>query len=120
MRVVNWLRPLAVRLTRHTTRRTTNPPAFRLRVEELEDRLVPATVTWINPAGGDWNTAVNWSTGAVPGPSDDVIIDLPGQNTFTVTHTVPTVESVKSLNSQAAITFSAGGISLESSSSFAA
>jgi hypothetical protein len=26
-----------------------------------------ATVTWIGPADGDWNTATNWTTGYVPG-----------------------------------------------------
>ena len=33
---------------------------------------------WINPAGGSWNDATNWSEGVVPGPGDDVEFLLPG------------------------------------------
>ena len=36
------------------------------------------TQRWINPSGGDWNVATNWSTGAVPIPHQDVVIDLGG------------------------------------------
>jgi hypothetical protein len=33
-----------------------------------------STVAWINPAGGPWEVAANWSGGRVPGPDDDVLI----------------------------------------------
>ncbi len=33
-------------------------------------------ITWINPAGGDWNTAANWNTGQAPGPADKAILAL--------------------------------------------
>jgi len=33
---------------------------------------------------GDWNNVTNWSSGALPGPNDDVVIDRPGA--ITVTH----------------------------------
>ncbi|SHL40032.1 hypothetical protein SAMN05444159_5805 [Bradyrhizobium lablabi] len=38
---------------------------------------VPAsfTTTFIGPNGGEWNTAANWSTGEVPGITDDVVIN---------------------------------------------
>jgi hypothetical protein len=36
---------------------------------------VAATVTWIGPQDGDWNSSANWSTGALPGPNDDVVVD---------------------------------------------
>jgi hypothetical protein len=49
----------------------------------LEDRTLPSTTTWINPAGGDWDTGSNWSTGQSPGVNDDVIINTTG---ITVTH----------------------------------
>jgi hypothetical protein len=55
----------------------------RLRLEALEERAVPATVTWINPSSGNWADGSNWSTGHAPGSSDDVVIDQPG---VTVTH----------------------------------
>ncbi len=44
-----------------------------------------ADVYWINPAGGNWDTPGNWSTGAVPGLIDDVFITLDGTYTVTLT-----------------------------------
>jgi len=41
------------------------------------------TVTWNNSAGGDWNTATNWSPARVPTTNDIAVISLPG--TYTVT-----------------------------------
>ncbi|MBI1204120.1 MAG: hypothetical protein GC182_16585, partial [Rhodopseudomonas sp.] len=38
----------------------------------------PDAVHWVGPDGGDWNTAANWSTGAVPIPHQDVFIDTAG------------------------------------------
>jgi hypothetical protein len=74
----------------------------------------PHTVTWVNSAGGDWGTASNWSTGAVPGPTDAAVINL-GANTFTVTHAAG-ADSVYSLTSQDAISFTAGSLSFSSAS----
>ena len=42
-----------------------------------------ATVFWIG-GSGDWNTPANWSTGALPGANDAVMIGT-GPN-ITVTH----------------------------------
>jgi hypothetical protein len=76
--------PTASWFRRWTTRTTRRPapierPARRLvirpRLEVLEDRVQPSTLTWINPAGGDWNTPGNWNGGTVPGPTDDVSIN---------------------------------------------
>jgi hypothetical protein len=39
---------------------------------------------WINPAGGDWSVAANWSRGAVPGPLDTVTIAQSGTYTVNV------------------------------------
>ena len=33
-------------------------------------------ITWINGAGGDWNTAANWNPSQVPGPADKAILAL--------------------------------------------
>jgi hypothetical protein len=85
----------------------------RLWVERLEDRLAPATVSWINPAGGDWDKASNWSTGQLPGSSDDVVINLPG---ITVTHAAAISDSIHSLTSNDAISISAGSLTLAASS----
>ena len=47
-------------------------------MEILEARQLLAQVSWINPAGGSWAVGSNWSSGVVPGPSDDVAIDVSG------------------------------------------
>ncbi len=57
--------------------------AYRPWLEGLEELVLPSTVRWINPNGGDWNVAANWSAGRVPGVADDAVIDLFG---VTVTH----------------------------------
>ncbi|MBL9175134.1 MAG: carboxypeptidase regulatory-like domain-containing protein [Verrucomicrobiales bacterium] len=61
---------------------------FTYRISDGLRSSVPATVTvtvaapgqfrWINPAGGNWSAAANWSANRVPGPDDDVFIDGPG------------------------------------------
>jgi hypothetical protein len=42
------------------------------------------TVSWIG-GSGDWNTPSHWSTGALPGPTDDVLIS-PSSTSVVVTH----------------------------------
>jgi len=92
---------------------------FRPAVNRLEDRTLLATVTWINPNGGDWDTPSNWSTGALPGPSDDVVINLPN---ITVTHDTSVSDAVNSLtisSSQSALDISNGSLALNTTSSIA-
>src|SRR6266705_2390439 len=80
-------------------RRTKARPTFyaRLWVEPLEDRLAPAA-NWTGPvAGGNWDTAANWTggTGAngLPGINDDVTIA-----NASVTHSNAVTEQIKSLS----------------------
>ena len=65
----------------------------RIGFEILEDRLTLSTVRWINSAGGDWDKPSNWSTGALPGAGDDVVIDTPG---ITVTRSTFASDSIHS------------------------
>jgi hypothetical protein len=93
--------------------------AFRPGLERLEDRVQPSTVTWVNPAGGDWSNAANWQeqgTGInrVPGAGDDAVIDL-GANNFTVTHSA-NADSIHSLTSKVRLELSGGSLSLAASS----
>ena len=53
-----------------------------------------ATVSWVAPAGGNWNTGSNWSTGTPPGPTDDAVITLAGTYTVTIDVTVAAVGSL--------------------------
>ena len=70
--------------------------------------LVAATVSWVG-ASGDWNIATNWSTGALPGPADDVVID-PGIS-IAVSHSTG-VHTINSLLSQQAFVLSGGSLTV--------
>jgi hypothetical protein len=83
---------------------------FRPWLEQLEDRAVPATVTWINATGGAWNVPANWNTSALPGAGDDVVIpDLPGD--LTITHATGT-DTIRSLTSHEAVVLSGGSLTI--------
>src|ERR1017187_9880609 len=69
-----------------------------------------ATVTWIG-GSGDWNTATNWSTGSLPGTSDNVVIGAgPG---ITVTHSFGT-HTVNSIQNEQAFVLSGGSLGVSS------
>jgi hypothetical protein len=76
---------------------------------------VSNTVTWINAAGGDWDTPSNWDLGRVPGPGDDVVINFPG---ITITHALARGDAMHSLTSQAFISLSAGSLTIGGPSVF--
>src|SRR5271166_6436224 len=86
----------------------------RIALECLEERVVLSTISWINPSGGNWDTASNWSGGKVPTLQDDVVINTTG---IDITHSSPTADSVHSLTSRAAITLSAGSLQVNAPSS---
>ena len=46
------------------------------------------TDSWAKPVSGMWNTAADWSTGAVPTQTDEVCITTPGTYTVTLTENV--------------------------------
>jgi Bacterial Ig-like domain (group 3) len=90
---------------RRRQRQFAAPAAKKPLLEVLEARTLPSTASWVNPAGGNWDTPSNWSTASVPGPGDDVLINLPG---VTVTHSTSLTSTVDSLTlSQATLTLSA-------------
>jgi hypothetical protein len=88
-------------------------PVRQFSVERLEDRMLPSTVTWINPAGGDWDTPSNWDAGRVPIATDDAVINYAN---ISVTHSSSVSDTANSLTSQAAIALSAGSLSLTNAS----
>ncbi len=51
-------------------------------------------VTWINPAGGSWHTASNWSPARVPGVNDRAVIELAGTYTVNVNTASASVTNV--------------------------
>ena len=56
-------------------RRPRRPPGTPLRLEALEDRLVPSVATWTGDAGTNWSDAGNWREGFVPGAGDTAVFD---------------------------------------------
>jgi hypothetical protein len=60
---------------------------FRPWLDALEDRCVPAMITWGNPLGGDFGTASNWVGNVLPGPNDTAVIpNGPNGNGIVVTY----------------------------------
>ncbi len=100
-----------------------NAARASLGVEHLERRDVPSVVYWTGDAGTThWNDAGNWSTvdpstsnvpsQVLPGPTDSVIIDLPG---VTVDHSAASHDVIASLQVTAAnvtLNLSAGTLDL--------
>jgi hypothetical protein len=82
--------------------------------EALESRRLLATVDWIASGGGDWNYGANWSTGNVPGPNDNAVINLPGSPQILIDNAPATVQSVTSTDP---ISISSNGSLTVSSSS---
>ena len=88
---------------RHRSRRFGTPPAarrFRLPdIEVLEERRLLANVQWISASSGDWDVASNWSTDTVPGPDDDVTIDVGGATpTVTIDSGTRSVHSLDAID----------------------
>ncbi|MBX3401239.1 MAG: cadherin-like domain-containing protein [Gemmataceae bacterium] len=73
----NWLRKLSKKLIPASPPpyvKPKRPKVINLLDMQLEDRVTPATITWINAAGGSWGTAANWDLGRLPTTGDDVVI----------------------------------------------
>ena len=69
-------------------------------VEALEPRMLLATVTWDGGAGTDsWHDAMNWSGDVLPGPLDDVVIDVAGEQTIEFTTGITAVKSLDNAES---------------------
>lgn len=91
------LRGLTRTLTRG--RPASQPRKFRrlLWLEALEDRAVPAAISW-RGGDGSWHDAAKWSLDRVPEPGDDVTISSPGAASFTVSYSQGDLLSLRSLN----------------------
>src|SRR5207245_6022841 len=88
----------------------------KLGFEALESRILPSQVQWINPNGGNWGTAANWSTGSVPGSGDDAVINTAAAATITIQ--AGDVELVNSLMTAAndALSLTGGALTVNASS----
>lgn len=100
--------------------RTARAP-FRPRLETFEDRLLPATLTWINPGGGAWEESDNWSDPhRLPGPADDVVISsLKAIAVITHTTDATSIHSLAITATTGTLSFKGGSLALATSSSMA-
>ena len=101
---------------RSTSRRRLDPRSrnrriHRIRFEILEDRRLLSTVTWVATSSGNWDVGSNWSTGQVPGPSDDVVINAAAALTVTINSGNQSVNSIQS-GSNATLSLSAGSLAV--------
>src|SRR5436305_7265580 len=107
---VGWWSRLPTVARRSTKRARWSYASFKPWAERLEDRTLLSTtpltpdastiVVWVG-GSGDWSTPSNWSTGKVPGASDNVTISVPDD--ITVTHQSGN-DTVLSLHSDEAFT----------------
>jgi hypothetical protein len=74
--------------------------------ESLEARTLLSTINWGNTSGGDWDSASNWSGGHLPGPGDDVVINVP--NNVVITHAQSVTDTVHSVTASDQVSLSAG------------
>ena len=58
-------------------------------------------INWDTAGNGNWEDVANWSTGALPGAADDVVIDQGGGFTITIDDSVPAVQSLMSVENLA-------------------
>lgn len=82
--------------------------------ERMESRLQLSAVLWTGNGGdNNWDDPANWSTDALPGPGDDVTIDV----SASVVHSDAVADSINSLTSTQPLTLSGGTLSIASASS---
>ena len=80
--------------------------ARRISAESLERRLL-LTTTWTNPAGGDFDTAANWSNG-VPTAGVNAVVNIP--ISAPVTKSTSTADSFASLTTSQPLVLSGGAL----------
>ncbi len=87
----------------------------RLLLEALEARTLLSAVNWKSAAGGDWNTAANWSGGGVPNATQDAIINIAVSGVITI-DSASAVHSLSDTTASLDLT-GAGSLSLAAASS---
>jgi len=103
-----------VRKLRRSLRRAVGKLRF---IEALEQRVLLATVAW--DGGGDgtsWNDPLNWGGDALPGPTDDAVIQVDGALAsvqITSNVTVNTINSTEDVSVQGA-TLTVGTLAVDS------
>src|SRR5262245_21724597 len=70
----SWLKRLLIGVSKSSRMAPRKRPSFSLvRMEFLEDRTAPATLTWTGAASTIWSDAGNWTGGGVPSAANNVL-----------------------------------------------
>ena len=81
------------------------------RLEQLEDRAVPAVINWTGAAHDlNWLTAANWSGGVLPGPNDDALLPATPPGSPIKLAGIASVHSVK--NGTSSLTITSGSLTI--------
>lgn len=79
-----------------------------------------ATLTWNNPAGGNWNAAANWSPSQIPTAADTVQITTPGTYIITIDSAVAASQiQAGAASGTQTLRMTGGSLTLSASASFA-
>src|SRR5262245_17026106 len=118
MKIVSWLGSIRRRFSSShfsaIKRFRKHPRPTRLITERLDERMMLSVVPW--DGGGcdfSWNNPISWSTDALPGPNDDVVIDVPADISVTLAAGNTTI---KSLRSQESFTLASGTLAIKGDS----
>src|SRR5262245_26728728 len=94
-----------------------NRRAFRPFLEQMEDRVVPALISWDGGAGNsNWTSAANWDTNTLPGPYD--VAEIGSAFSGTTITTASAAITVSSVDSYANVVLSGGSFGARFASNF--
>lgn len=122
MLLTPWFIAIRQRFARVLARRRHRPKLRRRdrprEIQKLENRVLLATINWDGGptgTGTDWGTAANWQGDALPGATDDVVIEVSASNpTITANGTF----TVKNLTSSELIAVTGGSLSVLGTATF--
>jgi autotransporter-associated beta strand protein len=104
---------VASQLYYDATRESANEPAGWYLTPGGVNVPLWATVTWTGGAGTNrWSDVANWSSGTVPGASNQVVINGPGPLTIDHAAGNDTIYNLTSLGSQVVVDFTGGSLTL--------
>ena len=104
---------LALPFRSQSNRKPNRSRKCRPMIEQVEPRTLLSAVQWTGEGGNNnWDTPANWSTDSVPGPADDVTINIPAN----VVHSANVADSINSLTSTEPLMLSGGTLSIAAAS----
>src|SRR5207249_4253390 len=85
-------------------------PYYRAGSLDLSAVVSGTSIFWVNGAGGDWDTATNWSTGVVPVSTDNAFISI--SSSAVITHNTSASDTVNKLTSYESLSIANGTLTI--------